>query len=47
MLLQNLVHVPKGIPQLLGVCLKSVFIIVNNPTLNRNISKYNLPNVWD
>ena len=26
---------------------ESIFIMVNNPTLNRNISKFNLPNIWD
>ena len=25
----------------------SIFIKVNNPTLNRNIGKFNLPNTWD
>ena len=26
---------------------ESIFIRVNNPTLNRNIGKYNLPHIWD
>ena len=26
---------------------ESMFIRVNNPTLNRNIGKYNLPHIWD
>ena len=26
---------------------KSIFIRVNNPTLNRNIGKFNLPHIWD
>ena len=26
---------------------KSMYIRVNNPTLNRNIGKYNLPHIWD
>ena len=26
---------------------ESIFIRVNNPTLNRNIDKFNLPNIWD
>ena len=26
---------------------ESVYIKVNNPTLNRNIGKYNLPHIWD
>ena len=26
---------------------ESMYIRVNNPTLNRNIGKYNLPNIWD
>ena len=26
---------------------ESMYIRVNNPTLNRNIGKYNLPHVWD
>ena len=24
-----------------------IFIRVNNPTLNRNIGKFNLPHIWD
>ena len=27
--------------------MQSIFIRVNNPTLNRNIGKFNLPHVWD
>ena len=26
---------------------KSIFIMVNNPTLHRNIDKFNLPHIWD
>ena len=26
---------------------KALYIRVNNPTLNRNIGKYNLPHIWD
>ena len=26
---------------------ESIFIRVNNPTLNRNIAKFNLPHIWD
>ena len=26
---------------------ESIFIRVNNPTLNRNIGKFNLPHIWD
>ena len=26
---------------------ESIFIRVNNPTLNRNIGKFNLPHLWD
>ena len=26
---------------------EAVYIRVNNPTLNRNIGKYNLPHIWD
>ena len=26
---------------------EAMYIRVNNPTLNRNIGKYNLPNLWD
>ena len=26
---------------------ESIFIMVNNPTLNRNIGKFNLPHTWD
>ena len=26
---------------------ESMHIRVNNPTLNRNIGKYNLPHIWD
>ena len=26
---------------------KSIFIRVNNPILNRNIGKFNLPHIWD
>ena len=26
---------------------ESIFIRVNNPTLNRNIAKVNLPHIWD
>ena len=26
---------------------ESMYIRVNNPTLNRNIGKYNLPHIWD
>ena len=27
--------------------IESIFIRVNNPTLNRNIGKFNLPHIWD
>ena len=26
---------------------EAIYFTVNNPTLNRNIDKYNLPNLWD
>ena len=26
---------------------ESIYIRVNNPTLNRNIGKYNCPHIWD
>ena len=26
---------------------EAIYIRVNNPTLNRNIGKYNLPHIWD
>ena len=26
---------------------EAIYIRVNNPTLNRNIGKYNLPHLWD
>ena len=26
---------------------EDIYIRVNNPTLNRNIGKYNLPHIWD
>ena len=26
---------------------ETMYIRVNNPTLNRNIGKYNLPHIWD
>ena len=26
---------------------ESIFIRVNNPTLNKNIDKFNLPHIWD
>ena len=26
---------------------ESIFIRVDNPTLNRNIGKFNLPQIWD
>ena len=26
---------------------EAIYITVNNPTLNRNIGKYNLPHLWD
>ena len=26
---------------------ESIFIRVNNPTLNRNTGKFNLPHIWD
>ena len=26
---------------------ESIFIMINNPTLNRNIGKFNLPHIWD
>ena len=26
---------------------ESIFIRINNPTLNRNIGKFNLPHIWD
>ena len=26
---------------------ESIFISVNNPTLNNNIGKFNLPHIWD
>ena len=27
--------------------MESIFIRVNNPTLNNNIGKFNLPHIWD
>ena len=26
---------------------EAIYIRVNNPTLNKNIGKYNLPHIWD
>ena len=26
---------------------KAIYIRVNNPSLNRNIGKYQLPHIWD
>ena len=26
---------------------EAIYIRVNNPILNRNIGKYNLPHIWD
>ena len=26
---------------------KSIFIMVNNPTLYNNVGKFNLPHIWD
>ena len=26
---------------------ETIYIRVNNPTLNRNVGKYNLPHIWD
>ena len=26
---------------------EAIYIRVNNPTLNRNVGKYNLPHIWD
>ena len=26
---------------------ETMFIRVNNPTLNKNIGKYNVPHIWD
>ena len=26
---------------------EAIYIRVNNPTLNRNIGKYNLPHIWN
>ena len=26
---------------------ESIFIRVNNPTLNNNIGKFNIPHIWD
>ena len=26
---------------------ESIFIRVNNPTLNNNVGKFNLPHIWD
>ena len=26
---------------------ESIFIKVNNPTLNNNVGKFNLPHIWD
>ena len=33
--------------KLAGNIKESIFIRVNNPTLNRNIGKFNLPHIWD
>ena len=34
--------------EVLDIIIKeSIFIGVNNPTLNRNIGKFNLPHIWD
>ena len=26
---------------------EAIYIRVNNPTLNRNVGKYNMPHIWD
>ena len=26
---------------------EAIYISINNPTLNRNVGKYNLPHIWD
>ena len=30
-----------------GTIKEAIYIRVNNPTLNRNVGKYNLPHIWD
>ena len=30
-----------------GYIKESIFIRVNNPTLNNNVGKFNLPHIWD
>ena len=32
---------------LAGIIKESLFIRINNPTLNRNMGKFNLPHIWD
>ena len=32
---------------LIGTIKEALYIRVNNPSLNRNIGKYNLPHIWD
>ena len=27
--------------------IEAIYIRLNNPTLNKNICKYNLPHIWD
>ena len=41
-------HLDKWCPSHLSRYIKeSIFIRVNNPTLNNNVGKFNLPHIWD
>ena len=45
--LENLSIVGREEQNLSRLIKESMFIRVNNPSLNRNISKYHLPHIWD
>ena len=38
---------PGGFPNLARNIKESIYIRVNNPTLNNNIGKFNLSHIWD
>ena len=45
--LENLSIVGRGDQNLIRLMKEAIYIRVNNPSLNKNISKYHLPNIWD
>ena len=43
---QRVIHLPFLIKTLARNIIQSIYIRINNPTLNNNIGKFNLPHIW-